>query len=358
MPEQNEFHIFSRLPTELRLMVWELCGSNRLFLFVPDEDRDEPHSFVWTVHPRNHEIPPLLHACRESRAVWLPRFARRSGGGHQTYLYLSLRADPSPREREIPCHVRFRSPFFCYETDMFTDFYRASWEWLSAEPRMMFEASPRPSLLSFGFDDRQIRHLAWPELTTRNVVPPSTCYDIDAERMAGVQDVTIVVIDYTMRGRDDYSPGLLTRDLEDEMQLTHAICELAGEDFSIEPFSANPGAFRLHVSGPDLPPDSCEPVDIHDGLLRATLFHWIGDTVDVEDWEMLYGCWECYSRDDGYNLPRGPGHGTGCEVCDCDHTFEEARYFRPPFQIRWAALCPTAWGQNLNVWVEETGKRG
>lgn len=62
------FHSFMLLPTELRIAIWEFY-TPPLRVLQKDDD-----SGRWQVLPSATTVPPLLHACRESRSIWMRRY--------------------------------------------------------------------------------------------------------------------------------------------------------------------------------------------------------------------------------------------------------------------------------------------
>ena len=149
-----QFHFFGRLPPEVRTMIWLLARPPHRFLSLSacpsciqaleaaleDDDRrkgqrgwrggdsalppatneeedDEEETLeglgrapcghglrpgtgygtgimrlVWRVTPARFAVPPLLHACRESRALWLPQYEKLGDGGREL---------PIPTESEL-----------------------------------------------------------------------------------------------------------------------------------------------------------------------------------------------------------------------------------------------------------------
>ncbi|EFY92727.1 hypothetical protein J3458_001866 [Metarhizium acridum] len=139
-----EFAPFPNLPAEIRIAVWDLVQPPRRIIGqVPCrecwsecfawrrgrdascsrrrqcEQRNHPDWRVrYIVHPRRDAVFPLLHACRESRAVWLPRFHRPAR--HlvcETGVPSQDEGDPTTTTR-----VRFDVPFINYEADILTVF--------------------------------------------------------------------------------------------------------------------------------------------------------------------------------------------------------------------------------------------
>ncbi|KAK3324789.1 hypothetical protein B0T19DRAFT_402987 [Cercophora scortea] len=61
------FHPFPRLPTELRLRIWELTASNPRVVEVRERGRLKSRAFWASPTP----VPAVLHTCRESRSLLL-----------------------------------------------------------------------------------------------------------------------------------------------------------------------------------------------------------------------------------------------------------------------------------------------
>ncbi|KOS18195.1 hypothetical protein ESCO_003253 [Escovopsis weberi] len=122
--------IFSCLPTEIRLRIWDLlepprrvialvpCSNCGLFPAsnLPNENitsrerrrcKETTHpdwDFKYIVHPRSCAVFAPLHVCRESREMWLPRFRR---------------APRYCRSTPTTLRVRFTVPFIDYDRDIF-----------------------------------------------------------------------------------------------------------------------------------------------------------------------------------------------------------------------------------------------
>ncbi|KAK3309544.1 uncharacterized protein B0T15DRAFT_506314 [Chaetomium strumarium] len=135
------FSLFTELPVELRLMIWEsvpqptcligqtpcsACSGGNIC--KPALTQVGRRLCVDTRHPDwrlryivlspEHAIFPPLHACRESRGVWLPRYFRPP-------RYLSLRDygyEPDECSGLPSYNIRVDVPFISYETDVFTLF--------------------------------------------------------------------------------------------------------------------------------------------------------------------------------------------------------------------------------------------
>lgn len=69
----TEFHLFPNLPTELRLMIWEICLPSRIFELECPVPRDiGPNDCILYWPTRQNWQPPVLaRVCRESRTVAL-----------------------------------------------------------------------------------------------------------------------------------------------------------------------------------------------------------------------------------------------------------------------------------------------
>lgn len=138
MTDTAEFRPFPTLPPEIRIAIWKLVPqpvrmigllpSTRMWHhrnttlepdldLVPEqeipgleemEDMDRiltqrRFCFRYTCQPRQAAIFPPLHACREARSVWLPRFFR------------------PPRRQDIGrLEIEFGTPFISYDVDLFT----------------------------------------------------------------------------------------------------------------------------------------------------------------------------------------------------------------------------------------------
>ncbi|KAM7198421.1 hypothetical protein V8F20_006182 [Naviculisporaceae sp. PSN 640] len=123
-----EFTVFPRLPAELRLMIWEFVPQPRRLVGPVFRHQDGSIRFVALPRDRraNNQttvdavaIFPPLHACRESRAVWLRRYERIPS----RYLTGKLRyQDDDFPSTVLNYSIRFDVPFVSYEADIFTVF--------------------------------------------------------------------------------------------------------------------------------------------------------------------------------------------------------------------------------------------
>ncbi|PWY92138.1 hypothetical protein BO70DRAFT_424888 [Aspergillus heteromorphus CBS 117.55] len=118
MATPTEFTRFLELPAELRLMIWERVPQPTRIVGLlarfkrPYQGRGRPPIYPkmnYIIHPRTEAIFPPLHACQESRTVWLRRYYQ------------------PPRSTRIEVHdkshtINFKTPFISYETDIFTIF--------------------------------------------------------------------------------------------------------------------------------------------------------------------------------------------------------------------------------------------
>ncbi|KAK0652744.1 hypothetical protein B0T16DRAFT_443896 [Cercophora newfieldiana] len=95
------------LPTELCLMIWERVPQPRRLVGIISNPSKRP-SNTFIAQPRHLQAPfPPLHACRESRAVWLRRYSATPQHLTGTRGGISL---------------RFEVPFVDYDADIFTLF--------------------------------------------------------------------------------------------------------------------------------------------------------------------------------------------------------------------------------------------
>lgn len=185
----TEFTAFPDLPAEVRLMIWErIPQPTRVVALTPPsktwycrvrrgmpirgppiehtEETPDPGStrnycqcydrrwhFCVIVQPREAAVFPPLHATRESRRVWLPRFFRPP---HQREL--SIPGGPANASRR--CILQFRSPFIDYENDIFT--MLDAWD-----PRIFVDGSSPAAVGNptsvvdpfLGLDRSRIRHV-------------------------------------------------------------------------------------------------------------------------------------------------------------------------------------------------------
>ena len=169
MAPLSSFALFSRLPTEIRFQIWDRVPQpQRMIGLAPCPDclgenaprcrRSHP---AWThfyfVQPRDQAISPLLHACRESRALLLQRY------------------DRPPREMAEHL-VRFKMPFIDYERDIFTVYE----EHLPNQPRDPFA----------GLDRSRIRHVGFSEIPREFI---QSLMAMDGQRLTQLKTVSLVV---------------------------------------------------------------------------------------------------------------------------------------------------------------------
>lgn len=174
-----EFTIFPQLPTELRLMIWErvppprrLVGqiacpgcyySGRPRIGIPELPglkrictQQRLHEdcylrFVDVTKNNHHAVFPPLHACRESRNVWLRRY-HAVISRYSTPVLLDGSQVSGGQQRQ-----RFGVPFINYETDIVAVFRLYS----ELEVGTNIHGDPRAILDPFvGLDRTRIRHIA------------------------------------------------------------------------------------------------------------------------------------------------------------------------------------------------------
>ncbi|KAH6607196.1 hypothetical protein Trco_003509 [Trichoderma cornu-damae] len=135
---ETKFTCFQKLPKAIRVKIWELVPEpERLVGWIPcvnclsisslpeknrqDEDNhllerkrcmneNHPNWIVkYVVQPRKDVIFAPLHACRESRKVWLPKYVRPP-----RHMFVE--------SSDILIPVQFSVPFISYKSDTFTMF--------------------------------------------------------------------------------------------------------------------------------------------------------------------------------------------------------------------------------------------
>lgn len=128
-PPLSEFTTFSQLPRDLRFLIWELVPRpTRIIGHLPcskcsSKDGIERCAATeytdwrlqYIVLPRHQAIFPPLHACQESRSVWLPRY-------YQPLRYLDLYEYDTNNVKIPGYNLRFNVPFISYSTDIITVF--------------------------------------------------------------------------------------------------------------------------------------------------------------------------------------------------------------------------------------------
>ena len=164
-----EFTVFSNLPFELRLMIWERVPQPRRLVgqvacpncygsapqrTLPASKRQACQALHgdWNLRfvalPRNQAVFPPLHACRESRAVWLRRYCA-------TPRYIT--GNLLDGVEASAYSQRFDVPFVSYEADIFTVFRPLDWIGLVPDvpdgPHAWFDPF-------IGLDRSRIRHVA------------------------------------------------------------------------------------------------------------------------------------------------------------------------------------------------------
>ncbi|KAH0432483.1 hypothetical protein CcaCcLH18_06390 [Colletotrichum camelliae] len=179
------FTIFQNFPIEIRLLIWERVPQpKRLVGQVPcstcsatfrsTEDRNAKREHCirathpdWRLRfisqPVGHSVFPPLHACRESRRVWLPQYCRLP-----RYVNLSNGDESHSRaengDRTQPSyHLRFDIPFISYETDIFTIFDVWTRGQVDIAPNEPLNPDPLEHIAFdpfIGLDRKRIQHVA------------------------------------------------------------------------------------------------------------------------------------------------------------------------------------------------------
>ncbi|KAJ9150834.1 hypothetical protein NKR23_g3393 [Pleurostoma richardsiae] len=343
-----EFALFPNLPLELRLMVWERVPQpKRIIGLVTCFDcstsigrrqitmkkkrtcinQNHPDWRVrYTVQPRDQAIFPPLHACRESRLVWLPHY-------FQPTRYVSL-ADCGYREAREggqdaggPSYdIRFDVPFINYEADIFAMLYplrqgdfdvaHSDWSW--------------PSLFGFldpfvGLDRSLIRQVALSEdLESLPIFMMKLLPDI----FPSLREVTVLVFGARL---NDLSQGTLVEIFPPEIQNLDCTLQNIPDKLIVERklFNDNRLYHRVFNPRPQLRPLQC-----YLRILRAWLWHaqrceavdiWnqtdTGAIAEFDDFAL--------SQDGRVHCPLVMMDGCG----PAGHTFSDVTDWVPPFAI-------------------------
>ena len=115
----STFKSFRLLPPELRLVIWELAGTQPRILY----QKTLNGRVEWHIIPAEAKIPSVLHACRESRAFWLSRY-------HTLFKQAG--------------RITLMFPYVNYETDIF-----------------LIDSLTFPKTYFSGFDLMLIENLGW-----------------------------------------------------------------------------------------------------------------------------------------------------------------------------------------------------
>ncbi|KAH8682313.1 hypothetical protein BX600DRAFT_505919 [Xylariales sp. PMI_506] len=202
MAGPTEFTKFSALPTELRLNIWEsVAPPTRILGLQPcsecvradrtpgrdlwqvqascQQAKHPDWRLRWVVGSANEAVFPLLHACRESRSAWLPRY-------YCPPRYIRLDASDTGEDlthededswRSI--RLRFDVPFVNYETDIFTIF--------DAED-FLFGLDDDPFL---GFDRGRIRKIG---ITENARTLEDTIAAIQPQGLPSLKTITVLIL--------------------------------------------------------------------------------------------------------------------------------------------------------------------
>ncbi|KAK1252454.1 hypothetical protein MKX08_003641 [Trichoderma sp. CBMAI-0020] len=190
MSTLTEFTYFPRLPVELRIEIWKLVPEpDRLIGWVPcsncedickqrpncrEEEEAKPLArqqcmeenhpdwlVKYVAHPRKNAIFAPLHACRESREVWMTK-----------YFQPPRNVTVNVSGTEIP--VKFNVPFLNYEHDVFTMF--GAWSSTSIfDVGGPMEAPVEPFI---GLDRSRIQHGGYCEIMDQ-FFPASTLFEVN-----------------------------------------------------------------------------------------------------------------------------------------------------------------------------------
>ena len=328
MAPLSSFAPFSRLPTEIRFQIWDRVPQpQRMIGLAPCPDclgesaprcrRSHP---AWThfyfVQPRDQAINPLLHACRESRALLLPRY------------------DRPPREMAEHL-VRFEVPFIDYERDIFTIYE----EHLLDQPRDPFA----------GLDRSRIRHIGFSEIPREFI---QSLIAMDGQKLTQVKTLSLVVC-------GPYPPAQQTSGLPLWVQPRQA--DLPFYDCRV--LDLSPELIRRHPFFSELRPRhpmiTLEPrlqgVSGYMVFFTAWLWHAFnrdltGDfrfSGDDDPWWAFtdYVAGEGGGDDDDAPCPLGSLEGCGDEG---GHGRREMLLWDPPFEIGCKMICEEGWFERLS----------
>jgi len=331
-PAPAGFSRFPDLPPELQLKVWELASlPARLLYLAPDikhpsevESKAAEWNFRWTVHPKSAAVPGLLHACHDSRSIWRPHYA-----------WVDDTVYPGRGRRPNPCHVRFGSHLVNYAVDVIVAF-----------PHMRMHPSSPVSIPPFaGLDRRQIRHVAWYEPVLRSEISLRTFHTTQLESMAQLQSLTMLVTDFVLDVEEEVGAGcdLSSVKLESEDAMRLAFADLHLKDFFILSFAVpeSGGPQSASLALPRAP-----PLSLNANLVRAWLWHLGGAGRN----------WSIHGGETWWNHVKSLNEQVGCKEFDfmpcplCPlaanhryHTVGMIKEYEPPFELKWAVLCPREW---------------
>ncbi|KAK5998784.1 hypothetical protein PT974_01167 [Cladobotryum mycophilum] len=351
MSHLTEFPLFVNFPAEIRLLIWERveqpvriigqvtcsnCWSHLLGRSYTDPERrpsmqrckQEKHpdwDLKYIVHPRTNLIFPPLHACRESRAVWLPQY-------WQPPRYLVPSDDTGYK-------YAFSVPFISYEKDIFTVFD----SWAATGTLETGGDEPwRPEVDPFSNLDRSlIRHVGICENLERFWL---SFLGTDFDTLPALESLSVICLGPIPKSEEYKHPGRLLQMTAAQSQ--NFECQIRDLEVpQLGTFQFQNHAFfnkwrpRHQVFMPD---PVMQPFDNFFRFWKSWLWHITqrnalsaleGDGLHWWDFEIyVFGL---DSEDDFPVRPRG-------------HTREEMFQWEPPFEISCKFLCEEGWLDTLD----------
>lgn len=377
MADLKEFHLFPKLPKEIRYMIWEAVPRpQRIVAAVPPrrtwyinnlgrnnceqllgkwDGKTKPEwALRYVVQPREATIFAPLHVNREARKVWAPCFTRIE----------NREAEAVYGDRQGI--VRFDVPFIDYETDIFT----AVDVWI---PYLYFSLQGDLGPLrnysqghsysdSFPSLDRaKIKHIGIFEQPLQEHL---MVLAIDINRLPKLESMTIVSLGPDTRVYETEEPqGDAWRRAElmksykykfpyqqmPGVDIQCVDCELSDLDKSV--VDDHPFFNVLRLQHPGFFESEAHKLKYYPVIFKAWLWHMnVADTgANYEmDSEHSVNTWMHLLA----HLLNQPGARPICPlpVTSCmmnAHTREEVTEWEPPFEIKHKFLCPKEWVEEL-----------
>ena len=350
----TKFTLFSKLPAELRIAIWEHfpqparvighlpCSECWSYYPADGEETDQARRKCASVHhpdwrlryivqPREQAIFPPLHACQESRRVWLPRYFCPP-------RYLTLQdynLDITAIEED---RLRFDVPFISYERDIFTVF--DSWTRANFTEEGTHHGPGFDPYL--GLDRTKIQNVAFCEIGPRFI---SAVAGLGLQTLLSLKTVSLLAfgpnphLDHLKAGTwqemlavDIQHVNCKVRDIPEQIVVEHPLfCE---------------NHYRLGHQYCMLSPE-VRPLHRYLAVLKACLWHaqhWdMHEVIDAEEdpWWILLD----YVLGDGDECPFANLGGCGVD----GHSKYEILHWRSPFYITCKFLCEEAWMKKLDT---------
>ncbi|RFU75192.1 hypothetical protein TARUN_7051 [Trichoderma arundinaceum] len=356
----SEFTLFSRLPTELRIKIWESVPRPcRVIGALPPasdwyrhyfraigtrassggEDREagfqQRYHYRYIVQPKKHAIFPPLQANREARSVWLPRFFQ-----------------PSRHSRVADVNIRFDTPFISYDTDIFTVF--DGWPSRGIPDDTLFNDLPaghsnEPMDGFIALDRGQIRNIALCEISW-NIKPFTNAIAI--RELPNLKTLTIMALgpdascepkslaSQGSGGDIAYSLDVLEMLAVDIQRTTCEIHELPLELVHKSPFLNDARLRNPIILSPDI-----RPIFRYKTFMLSLLWHELrqnnaAEAISQSWWAYTDYLFKHKPEDDKCPLRLG-----GCG--EHGHTKQEMAEWKPKFDINYKLLCPIEWQDEL-----------